>query len=66
MNLDTQEVSWHSQNIQLSRREYSLLETFLRHPNQILKNEELIDKVYGSSRQYRKQCLKCAYLPFTA
>ena len=47
MNLDTQEVSWHSQNIQLSRREYSLLETFLRHPNQILKNEELIDKVYG-------------------
>ncbi|WP_168542110.1 response regulator transcription factor [Acinetobacter sp. A2] len=47
INLDTQEVHWHDQAIPLSRREYSLLETFLRHPNQILKNEELIDKVYG-------------------
>ena len=31
----------------MSRREFSLLETFMSHPNQVLKNEQLLDKLYG-------------------
>lgn len=47
LNRDTQEVFYQHQAIQLSRREYSLLETLMSHPNQILKNEQLLDKLYG-------------------
>ena len=47
LNRDTQEVFYQNQYIQLSRREYSLLETLMSHPNQILKNEQLLDKLYG-------------------
>jgi DNA-binding response OmpR family regulator len=47
LNKDTQEVSYQAQVIQLSRREYSLLETLMSHPNQVLKNEVLLDKLYG-------------------
>lgn len=47
LNKDTQEVSYQHQPIQLSRREYSLLETLMSHPNQVLKNEVLLDKLYG-------------------
>ena len=47
LNKDTQEVTYQNHPILLSRREYSLLETFMSHPNQILKNEQLLDKLYG-------------------
>ncbi|WP_180121199.1 response regulator transcription factor [Acinetobacter sp. YH12086] len=47
LNKDTQEVHYQDQIIQLSRREYSLLETLMSHPNQVLKNEVLLDKLYG-------------------
>lgn len=47
LNRDTQEVKYQQQLISLSRREYSLLETLMSHPNQILKNEHLLDKLYG-------------------
>ena len=47
LNKDTQEVSYQNQAIQLSRREYSLLEILMSHPNQVLKNEVLLDKLYG-------------------
>lgn len=47
LNRDTQEVFYQHQLVVLSRREYSLLETLMSHPNQILKNEHLIDKLYG-------------------
>mgnify|MGYP002716853938 CR=1 FL=1 len=47
LNRDTQEVTFQQQPVTLSRREYSLLETLMSHPNQILKNEQLIDKLYG-------------------
>jgi len=43
----TQKVSLHGQELNLSRREYALLEIFMLHPKQVLKNEVLIDKVYG-------------------
>jgi two-component system, OmpR family, response regulator QseB len=47
LNKDTQEVHYQDQIIQLSRREYSLLETLMSHPNQVLKNDVLLDKLYG-------------------
>lgn len=47
LNRDTQEVTFQQQPVTLSRREYSLLETLMSHPNQILKNEQLLDKLYG-------------------
>lgn len=47
LNRDTQEVFYQNQPVQLSRREYSLLETLMSYPNQILKNEQLLDKLYG-------------------
>ncbi|SEL24570.1 response regulator [Acinetobacter sp. DSM 11652] len=47
LNKDTQEVHYQNQLIQLARREYSLLETLMSHPNQVLKNEVLLDKLYG-------------------
>ena len=47
LNRDTQEVFYQHQPVQLSRREYSLLETLMSHPNQVLKNEQLLDKLYG-------------------
>ncbi len=47
LNKDTQEVSYQNHPIQLSRREYSLLETLMSHPNKVLKNEVLLDKLYG-------------------
>lgn len=43
----TQQVFLQDQILNLSRREYTLLEIFMMHPNQVLKNEVLIDKVYG-------------------
>lgn len=47
LHQDTQQAYYQDQLLNLSRREYSLLETFMLYPNQILKNEHLIDKVYG-------------------
>ena len=47
LNRDTQTVTYQDQAVSLSRREFSLLETLMSHPNQILKNEQLIDKLYG-------------------
>ena len=43
----TQQVHLATQALNLSRREYALLEVFMLHPNQVLKNEVLIDKIYG-------------------
>ncbi len=47
LNRDTQTVFYQHLPIHLSRREFSLLETFMSHPNQVLKNEQLLDKLYG-------------------
>ncbi len=43
----SQKVYFKSNELILSRREYALLEIFMLHPNQVLKNDILIDKVYG-------------------
>ncbi len=44
---DTQQAHYQGQLLTLSRREYSLLEVFMLYPNQVLKTEQLIDKIYG-------------------
>lgn len=44
---DTQQAHYQGQLLTLSRREYSLLEAFMLYPNQVLKTEQLIDKIYG-------------------
>ncbi len=44
---DTQQARYKGQLLTLSRREYSLLEAFMLYPNQVLKTEQLIDKIYG-------------------
>ncbi|OTG92373.1 response regulator [Acinetobacter sp. ANC 3832] len=43
----SQKVYFKNNELILSRREYALLEIFMLHPNQVLKNDILIDKVYG-------------------
>jgi DNA-binding response OmpR family regulator len=35
--------------VELTGREFSLLETFLRHPDQVLSREQLLSQVWGFS-----------------
>lgn len=47
MDVATREVHVGSRRVDLSAREFSLLETFLTHPNQVLSREQLLDRVWG-------------------
>jgi DNA-binding response OmpR family regulator len=47
INLLTQEVWVRERSIQLSAREFVLLETFMRHPKQIMSREQLLELVWG-------------------
>ncbi|EPF73349.1 response regulator [Acinetobacter rudis] len=47
LNKATQKVYRGEIELNLSRREYALLEVFMLQPNQVLKNEVLADKLYG-------------------
>lgn len=47
LNTSTFEVKRGYKPIQLSNKEYSLLECFLRHPNQILNKDQLIQYVWS-------------------
>lgn len=47
INQQTQQVYYQGQLLSLSRREYSLLEAFMLYPSQVLKTEQLLDKIYG-------------------
>ena len=49
LSLDTNnyQVKRNGKEIQLSNKEYSLLECFLRHPNQILNKDQLIQYVWS-------------------
>lgn len=53
----TQKVKRAGQELILSRREYALLEVFMLHPNQVLKNEVLIDKIYGFQENIESNAL---------
>lgn len=47
LDVRTRRASLGDTTIELTAREYSLLETFLRHPDQVLSREQLLDIVWG-------------------
>ncbi len=47
LDLRTRRVSAGGKPIDLSARELTLLETFMRHPEQVLSRQHLLDRVWG-------------------
>lgn len=47
LNLRTRRVRVKEQEVELPAREFTLLETFLRHPEQVMSREQLLDHVWG-------------------
>jgi len=47
LNLLTRQVQIDSKIIDLPSREFSLAETFFRHPGKVLSREQLLDRVWG-------------------
>ncbi|MEL6131159.1 MAG: response regulator transcription factor [Cyanobacteria bacterium J06633_23] len=47
LNLRTRIVQVDDQVIELSAREFTLAETFMNHPGQVLSREQLLDRVWG-------------------
>lgn len=47
INLRTRKVKVGDRNVELPAREFTLAETFLRHPGQVLSREQLLDRVWG-------------------
>jgi two-component system, OmpR family, response regulator QseB len=47
LDLRTRKVKVGDRWLELAAREFTLLETFLRHPGQILSREQLLDRVWG-------------------
>jgi DNA-binding response OmpR family regulator len=48
LNRDTREVFLEGRPIQLTPREFELLEVFLLHPRQVMTREVLLDRVWGT------------------
>ncbi|NJK49271.1 response regulator transcription factor [Candidatus Gracilibacteria bacterium] len=47
LNLRTRRVEWKNKDIELSAREFILLETLIRHRGQVMSREQLLDRVWG-------------------
>ncbi len=47
LDLRTRHADVAGTEVELSAREFSLLETFLSHPGQVLSREQLLDRVWG-------------------
>ncbi|MEM8611923.1 MAG: response regulator transcription factor [Cyanobacteria bacterium P01_H01_bin.105] len=47
LNLRTRLVHVEEKAIELSAREFTLVETFMSHPGQVLSREQLLDRVWG-------------------
>ncbi len=47
LDLRTRRVSVGSKSVELTAREYTVLEMFLRHPGQVLSREQLLSHVWG-------------------
>lgn len=47
LDVRTRRVSVDGRDIELTAREFTLLEVFLRHPDQVLSREQLLDRVWG-------------------
>ncbi|MFO7170720.1 MAG: response regulator transcription factor [Chloroflexota bacterium] len=50
LNTRTREVERGSRRIDLTTREYELLELFLRHPRQVLLREQILDWIWGDAQ----------------
>jgi DNA-binding response OmpR family regulator len=49
LDLRTRRASVHGRSVELTGREFALLETFMRHPDQVLSREQLLSQVWGYS-----------------
>ena len=47
LDLRSRRATHRSRTIDLTAREFALLETFLRHPGQVLSREQLLSRVWG-------------------
>lgn len=47
MNLRTHEVTINGNRVELSTREFILLETLMRHRGQVMSRQQLLDRVWG-------------------
>jgi two-component system copper resistance phosphate regulon response regulator CusR len=47
LDVTTRRVAVGARQVDLSAREYSLLETLMRHPGQVLSREQLLSRVWG-------------------
>jgi two-component system, OmpR family, response regulator QseB len=47
LDLRSRQVKVNGESIELPAREFMLVETFLRHPGQVLSREQLLDRVWG-------------------
>ena len=47
LNLLTRQVTFKNKPVELSEREFTLLETFIRHQGQVMSREQLLDWVWG-------------------
>ena len=47
LDLRSRIVSFDGTEVELSTREFALLETFMRHPGQVLSREQLLSRVWG-------------------
>lgn len=47
LNLLTRQVTFKNKFIELSEREFILLETFIRHKGQVMSRQQLLDHVWG-------------------
>jgi two-component system response regulator MprA len=47
LDLTTREFFRDNRLIELSMREFELLELFMRHPNQVLKRQQILDRIWG-------------------
>jgi two-component system response regulator MprA len=47
METSSRQVTRGTHSIQLTAKEYELLELFLRHPRQVLTREVIFDRVWG-------------------
>lgn len=47
LNVRTRKVEFKGQQIELPTKEFTLLETFMEHPGQVMTREQLLDRVWG-------------------
>lgn len=47
MDTASEKVTYKGRDITLTAKEYALLELFLRHPNEVLPRETIVDKLWG-------------------